>query len=64
MTLPTDPIVQTYLTGWDFSTSSWRMALYSNVNSFDTNANTVSLNFAIAKSNTWTKASGFVIAFS
>ncbi len=64
LTLPSNPIVQTFLTGWDFSSSSWRMALYSSVNSFDTSANTVSLNFTVAQSNTWTKASGFVIAFS
>ncbi len=64
LTLPSNPIVQFYLTGWEFVSSFWRMALYSKVNSFDTTANTVSLKFSAHQSNTWSKASGFVIVFS
>ncbi len=54
MTLPSNPIVQAYLTGWAITSTSWRIAIYTNVHSFDTSANTVSLNFTIAQTNTWT----------
>ncbi len=64
MTLPTDPIVHNYLTGWDFTTSGWRLSIYSSADSFDTISNTVNLNFTIANNNIWRNASGFVIAFS
>jgi hypothetical protein len=64
MTLPTNPIVHNYLTGWDFTSSSWQISIYSSADSFDTISNTVDLNFTIANNNIWRNASGFVIAFS
>ncbi len=64
MNLPSDPIVLTSLTGFEFATSGWTVALYSSVESFNTNSNSVNLNFTIGYNNQWFKALGFVIAFS
>jgi hypothetical protein len=62
--LPSNPIVHTFLTGWDITTSGWTMGIYSDVNSIDTISNTVKLNFTAIGNNIWKNACGFVIAFS
>jgi hypothetical protein len=68
LTLPSNLIVQFYLKGREFTSSDWRMALYFalywSVNIFDSSEKPVSLKFNIAQNNTWSKAIGFVIAFS
>jgi hypothetical protein len=64
MNLPINPIVQTYLTGWDFSTHEMNFGLYTNIDSFDTINNTVNLVFQMPQNYVWKMACGFIIAFS
>ncbi len=57
MNLPSDPIVLSSLTGFELALStSWTISLYSSVASFNTDSNSVTLNFKVGDNNSWSIA--------
>ncbi len=56
MNLPSDPIVFSSLTGFEFASTNWTISLYSSVASFNTDSNSVTLNFKVGDSNSWSIA--------